>query len=97
MFIFANLFNAIASLLNIICTLYMYVIIARVVISWIQVDPRNQIVQFIYKITEPALQLVRQYVPSFAGLDLSPIVIIILLQFTRAFLVQSLIDLANSL
>jgi len=75
----------------------MYVVIARVIISWIRVDPYNQIVQFIYKITEPALQLVRQYVPSLGGLDLSPIIVIILLQFLRSFLVQSLFDLANSL
>ena len=97
MFIFANFFTAIANLLNIFCTLYMYVVIARVIISWIRVDPYNQIVQFIYKITEPALQLVRQYVPSLGGLDLSPIIVIILLQFLRSFLVQSLFDLANSL
>lgn len=97
MFIFANFFTAIANLLNIVCTLYMYVVIARVIISWIRVDPYNQIVQFIYKITEPALQMVRQYVPSLGGLDLSPIIVIILLQFLRSFLVQSLFDLANSL
>ncbi len=97
MFIFANFFTAIANLLNILCTLYMYAVIARVIISWIRVDPNNQIVQLIYKITEPALQVVRQYVPSFGGLDLSPIIVIILLQFLRSFLVQSLFDLANSL
>lgn len=72
MFVFANFFTAIAKLLNIAFTLYTYVMIAHVVLSWIRVDPNNQIVQFIYRITEPVLGYVRQYVPPFAGLDFPP-------------------------
>ncbi|MCA9730677.1 MAG: YggT family protein [Deferribacteres bacterium] len=96
MFVFANFFTAIAKLLNIAFTLYTYVMIAHVVLSWIRVDPNNQIVQFIYRITEPVLGYVRQYVPPFAGLDFSPIIVIIVLQFLQSFLVRTLFDLANS-
>ena len=64
-------------------TLYMYVVIARVVISWINPDPYNPIVQFLRGITDPALDGLRRFVPRFlwsTGLDFTPLLLIVLIQ-----------------
>jgi YggT family protein len=98
MFIFGNFLNAIASLLNIILTIYMWVIIARAVLSWVSPDPYNPIVRFINNITEPLLYRVRRALPvNFGGLDLSPIIVLLAIIFLQAFVVKSLKMLALQL
>ncbi len=94
MFIIQNFFSAVASVLHLFLTLYMYVIIARAVMSWFNPDPYNQIVRFIYRITDPVLDWVRRYIPTFSGLDLSPVVIIFAILFIDRFLVSILRHLA---
>jgi len=62
---------------------YMYVVLIRVVISWINPDPHNPIVQFLRGVTDPAIEAVRRIVPSFlwsTGLDFTPLILILLLQ-----------------
>ena len=62
---------------------YMYVVLIRVVISWINPDPLNPIVQFLRGVTDPAIEAVRRIVPSFlwsTGLDFTPLILILLLQ-----------------
>ncbi|HIC68059.1 MAG TPA: YggT family protein [Candidatus Latescibacteria bacterium] len=64
-------------------SLYRWIIIIRVVISWINPDPYNPIVQFLRSITDPALDGLRRYVPRFlwsTGLDFTPLLLIVLLQ-----------------
>ena len=64
-------------------SLYRWIIIIRVVISWINPDPNNPIVQFLRSITDPALDGLRRYVPRFlwsTGLDFTPLLLIVLLQ-----------------
>lgn len=95
MFIIENFFNAVASVLHLILTLYMYVIIARAVMSWFNPNPYNNIVRFIYQITDPVLARVRQFIPPISGIDLSPIIIIFALLFLDRFLVSTLRALAN--
>ncbi|RJP24855.1 MAG: YggT family protein [Candidatus Omnitrophota bacterium] len=75
-------------LLNQLIYLYQIVIIAAVVLSWVQANPYNPIVRFIRQITEPLLEAVRNAFPFLlmGGLDLSPLVILFLLQFTRNIL-----------
>lgn len=98
MFIFANFLNAIASLLNIILTIYMWVVIARAVLSWVSPDPYNPIVRFINNITEPLLYRVRRALPvNFGGLDLSPVIVLLAIIFLQAFVVKSLKMLALQL
>ena len=97
MFIFANFFSALAGLLDIAINIYMFIMIAHVILSWIRFDPNHQLVQFIYRVTEPVLMQVRRYIPPFGGLDFSPLVVIIVLQFARSFLVKTLYDMANAL
>lgn len=74
----SNFIVSILGILSYLLTIYGYVIVARVVISWVNADPYNPIVRFIYDVTEPVLRRIRQYIPlNFGGLDFSPILIVI--------------------
>ena len=72
--------------------LYSYVIIAAALITWVSPDPRNPIVQFLYKATEPVLRPVRNLLPPWktGGLDLSPLIVIIAIQFIERVILPSL-------
>jgi len=94
MFILVNFLNGIAQVLDILLTLYMWMIIGRAIISWVSPDPYNPIVRFLYQATEPVLYQVRRYLPFFGGIDLSPIVVILLIVFIKAALINSLYQLA---
>jgi YggT family protein len=90
-FLFANLLSALATVLGMALNIYMWVIIARALISWVNPDPYNPIVRFLNSITEPVLYRVRKAVPMHGmGLDLSPIIVILAIYFLQIFLVQSL-------
>lgn len=98
MFVLSNFLIATASALGLILNLYMWIVIARAILSWVNPDPRNPIVRFLYNATEPLLYRVRRSVPAIAGgIDFSPIIVIVGIYFLQAFLVQSLYDLARNL
>jgi YggT family protein len=98
MFVFANFLIALAQVLDYALWAYLWIVFARVVISWINADPYNPIVRFIYNATEPVLERVRERLPMLGGgFDLSPIVVWLAILFIRRFLIQSLYDLAYSL
>jgi YggT family protein len=98
MFIIANFLIATARVLDIILVTYMIIIIARAVISWVNPDPYNPIVRFLYNATEPVLYRIRRYLPVVAGgIDLSPLVVLLAIIFLRTFLVTSLTELAYAL
>lgn len=97
MFIISNFFAALASVIHLILTLYMYVIIARAVMSWFNPNPYSNIVRFIYQITDPVLDRVRRLIPPIGGLDLSPVVVIFAILFIDRFLVSTLRNLVHSL
>ena len=98
MFILANFIIATAQVLDFLLWAYQWILIARVVISWIDADPYNPIVRFIYNLTEPVLEKVRERLPLIAGgFDLSPLVVWLAIWFIKRFLVQSLYDLAYTL
>src|SRR5215469_9152775 len=94
MFMLANLISAIAGVLGLVLTLYLYIVIARALVSWVNPDPRNPIVRFLYNATEPLLYRVRRVVPYMGGIDFSPLIVIIGIYFLQGFLVTSLVDLA---
>jgi YggT family protein len=79
--------RAILDVLIIAMHLYWWVIIASAVFSWLYafgvVNPRNQAVATIgralYQLTEPALRPIRRFVPSFGGLDISPVILLLIL------------------
>ena len=96
MFVVGNLLVALASVIGLVLNLYMWIIIARAVISWVNPDPYNPIVRFLYSITDPVLLAIRRRLPlSFGGIDFSPILVILTIIFLQRFLVASLHDLAR--
>jgi YggT family protein len=98
MFIFSNLLMAVATVLGMLLRVYLWIIIIRAVISWVNPDPYNPIVRFLYAATDPVLYRVRRAVPAFfSGIDFSPILVIAAIYFLEVFLVQSLIDLAQQI
>jgi len=96
MFVLSNLFAAAASLLNIILTILYWLILIRALISWVNPDPYNPVVQFLYKTTEPVLYPIRRILPlrSGIGIDLSPIIAFLILIFLKSFLVKTLLDIS---
>ncbi|MBU1170845.1 MAG: YggT family protein [Proteobacteria bacterium] len=97
MLILGNLLRAVAVVLKMGLDLYMWIIIARAILSWVSTDPYNPIVRFVYDVTEPALRAVRSKMPRIEGIDLSPIIIIFGIILLQSFVVQSLFDFAQML
>ena len=95
MFIAGNLLNALVTVLDIALTAYMWIIIIRSVISWVNPDPWNPIVQFLYRVTDPVLRPIQRMLPMRGwGIDFSPLVAILAIIFIQKFLVASLSELA---
>ena len=95
MFVVSNFLIAIARLLDIGLSLYMYIIIVRAIISWVNPDPYNPIVRFLNSVTEPVLFRIRRRLPLFfGGIDFSPIIVILAIIFIQSFVVQSLVQMA---
>ena len=95
MFVIGNFLAAIAKILDIALTLYMWIIIARAVVSWVNPDPHNPIIRFLNAVTEPVLYQVRRRLPiSFGGIDFSPIIVLLVIIFVQSFLVRSLAEMA---
>ena len=98
MFVLSNLIIALAKVIDIVLTLFMWIIIFRAVISWVNPDPYNQIVVFLYRVTEPVLQPIRRKLPMRnVGIDISPIIVILAIVFLKYFLVETIIHLASHL
>jgi len=86
---------AVAQLIDFVLTAYMWIIIGRAVISWVNADPYNPIVRFLYEATEPVLSRIRRYVPlSFGGMDFAPMILILAIMFIQSFVVQTLKQIA---
>lgn len=94
MFVFSNFLYAVAQILDYALSAYMWIIIIRALISWVNPDPYNPIVRFLYAITEPVLYRVRRLLPNMGGLDLSPMIVIFVIYFLQFFLVRTLLDVA---
>ena len=95
MFIISNFLVAVAKLLDIGLSLYMWIIIGRAIVSWVNADPYNPIVRFLHRATEPVLFAIRQRVPLlFGGFDFSPVLVIMAIVFVKAFVVQTLYQMA---
>ncbi len=98
MFIVANFLFGVAKILDIGLTLFMWIIIAQAILSWVNPDPYNPIVRFINQVTEPVLIQIRKRIPTiFGGMDFSPIIVLFGVIFLQEFLVQSLVHLAQRL
>ncbi len=98
MIILSNFLIAIAKVLDIVLTIFMWIVIARAVLSWVSPDPYNPIVRFIHQVTEPVLYQIRRRIPvSFGGIDFSPILVLLAIIFLQQFVVNSLLKMAQTL
>ena len=98
MYIIGYFILAVAKVLDIVLIAYMWVVVARAVLSWVNPDPFNPIVRFIHNVTEPVLYQVRTRIPvNFGGMDLSPIVVFAVIIFLRTFVVNSLNQMAHTM
>ena len=98
MIILSNFLIAIAKVLDIVLTIFMWIVIARAVLSWVSPDPYNPIVRFIHQVTEPVLYQIRRRIPvSFGGIDFSPILVFLAIIFLQRFVVSSLYEMAQTL
>ncbi len=98
MYIIGYFLMAVAKVLDLVLIVFMWVVIARAVLSWVNPDPFNPIVRFIHNATEPILYPIRNRIPvNFGGIDFSPILVFMGVIFLRTFLVSSLNRMAMSL
>jgi YggT family protein len=93
-----NIIIGIARVLEIILEIYMWVIIIRALISWVNPDPYNPIVQVLTKMTEPVLRPIRKLVPPYkVGIDFSPLIAVLIIIFLQYALIRNLYRLAARL
>jgi YggT family protein len=98
MYVLGYFFNALATVLDYALLFYMWIIIARAVLSWVSPDPYNPIVRFVHNMTEPVMYPIRRRLPiALGGIDFSPVLILLAIVFLRTFLVNSLLRMAQSL
>ena len=98
MYIVGYFLMAVANVLNFVLLFFMWIVIARAILSWVNPDPYNPIVRFIHNVTEPVLFQVRKKLPiNFGGIDFSPIIIILIIYFLRDFVVNSLVRFSDTL
>lgn len=98
MFILGYLLMAVARVLDIVLLLFMWLVIAKAILSWVSPDPFNPIVRFINNVTEPILYPIRSKLPVFFGnIDFSPIVVILAIIFLRTSVVNILLRLSGTL
>lgn len=102
MFVAGNFLSAVASVLHLLLQAYMWVVIIRAVISWVNPDPWNPIVQMLNRVTEPLLEPIRRKMFQMMGyggmgIDLSPLILIAAIYFLDFFLVGTLLDLGGRL
>jgi len=95
MFVVNNFMMALAGLIDFLLTAYMWIIIGRAIISWVNADPYNPIVRFLYEATEPLLSRIRRMLPlSMGGIDFSPMILIMVIMFLQSFLVPTMKQIA---
>jgi len=98
MYIVGYFLMAVANILNFVLLFFMWIVIARAILSWVNPDPYNPIVRFIHNVTELVLYQVRKKIPiNFGGIDFSPIIVILVVYFLRDFVVNSLVRFSESL
>ena len=93
MFVFGNLFHAVAYILDTLLSIYMWIIIISALLSWVNPDPYNPIVRFLHSVTDPVLRPIRRKLGFSMGIDISPMIVILVIMFIRYFIVASIFDM----
>ena len=99
MFVLGNVLFASARVLDTLLSLYFWIVIIAALLSWVRPDPYNPIVRTLSSLTEPVLYRIRKHLPFtyISGLDLSPIVVLIVIQLIQSIVVRSLFQYAAML
>lgn len=98
MFIIGNLLRSLAWLTNAVLYTLSIIIIVNALLSWVRPDPRNPIVQFLDRVSDLVCAPIRRLVPTvFGGLDVAPILALLVIMFLQQFVVASLRGLADRL
>ena len=100
MFVFGNIVIGVASVLDMMLTIYMWLLIGRAIVSWVNADPRNPIVRFLILVTDPPLRVIRRMLPSslrYFPLDIAFLVLFGLVLFARYAVVQAMDELGQRL
>ncbi|MCQ2559737.1 MAG: YggT family protein [Clostridia bacterium] len=82
--------NTIISIINVVFSIYVYILLARVILSWIPHNPQNPIIKFVYEITQPVLGLFQRLIPTMGGFDFSPIIAFFALDIVKIILIRLL-------
>ncbi|AQW86435.1 putative membrane protein, YGGT family [Campylobacter pinnipediorum subsp. caledonicus] len=95
--ILSTFISALANILHSIIQIYIWVVIISALISWVRPDPYNPIVQLLARLTEPVYGFIRKFIPTvFGGIDITPIVLLLALQFIDLFFIRLLFAFAAS-
>ncbi len=96
MFVFGDFFVSVATVLDYLLGLYKWIVIIAALISWVNPDPYNPIVRFLYAVTEPVLRPIRRLIGYRLGpVDISPVIVIIVIIFLQSFLVRVIIKIGQ--
>jgi YggT family protein len=87
---------ALARLVDLALSLYIWIIIARAILSWVNPNPYHPLVRLIISLTEPVLAPIRRRLPLMGGIDFTPMLLIVVILFLKRFLIGILIQLAAS-
>lgn len=95
MFVLGNFLLALAEIVGVVLRIYSWIVVASAVLSWVNPDPYNPIVRFLRSATDPVMYRIRRVLPLvFGGVDFTPIVVLLAIQFLQIFLVPTLRQLA---
>jgi len=90
------LWSSLYDIVSLVFQVYIFIVIARALISWVNPDPYNPIVRFLYNATEPVLALMRRYLPlQFSGIDLSPIALLFALTIVEKILLNIIVQFSR--
>lgn len=95
MFVIKNFLVALAGLIDLVFTIYIFIIIGRAVITWVNADPYNPVVRFLHQVTDPLLYRIRRFIPVIGGIDFSPMVLLLAVIFLKSFIVPTLMHMAG--
>ena len=92
--------NALADLIHAVFSIYIYLLIASALISWLVafnvINTSNRFVymllSFLHRVTEPALRPIRRIIPNLGGIDISPVILILILYFVRDLIVDNIVQ-----
>jgi YggT family protein len=88
---------ALAQVVDLAFTIYIFIIIARAILSWVNPDPYNPIVRFLHSATDPVLYKIQRWIPmTFGGIDFSPLVLLVVLTFSQRVIHAVFLQLASS-